>query len=179
VSRTMRPSVTALRTAQSHPLVRSDVQLGDYPTMTLSVAAHHVTHGARRPFAAFSSDALILSGALTTLCFTAGTTSGATRLSLTPTEGGAEDDTDVLARLIPRGLDVYVASQAKRGHVSDDSTVSIIDAHQIARYSVVLTTPSSHCALPKGRLSRLEAPSWAEGWQRLSSCLASAAQVVR
>ena len=48
-----------------------------------------------------------------------------------------------------------------------------------ARPVWVLTTPSSHCALPKGQCSRLEAPSWDEGWQRLSSCLASAAPIVR
>jgi hypothetical protein len=43
----------------------------------------------------------------------------------------------------------------------------------------VLATPSSHCALPKGRLSRLEAPSWAEGWARLADCLTPATRIAR
>jgi uncharacterized protein YjdB len=101
-------------------------------------------------FNAFSTSALSASGALTTLYFTAGTTSGATRLSLTPTEGGAEDGTNVLARLIPRGLDVCVASQSKWGDVNDDGTVSIIDAQQIARYSVGLSVANIDAVRGRG-----------------------------
>jgi uncharacterized protein YjdB len=101
-------------------------------------------------FNAFSTSSLSASGALTTLYFTAGTTSGATRLSLTPTEGGAEDGTNVLARLIPRGLDVCVASQAKWGDVNDDGTVSIIDAQQIARFSVGLSVANIDAVRGRG-----------------------------
>jgi uncharacterized protein YjdB len=101
-------------------------------------------------FNAFSTSALSESGALTMLYFTAGTTSGATRLSLTPTEGGAEDGTNVLARLIPRGLDVCVASQAKWGDVNDDGAVSIIDAQQIARFSVGLSVANVDAVRGRG-----------------------------
>jgi uncharacterized protein YjdB/alpha-tubulin suppressor-like RCC1 family protein len=101
-------------------------------------------------FNAFSTSALSSSGAITTLYFTAGATSGATRLSLTPTEGGAEDGTNVLARLIPRGLDVCVASQAKWGDVNDDGNVSIIDAQQIARFSVGLSVANVDAVRGRG-----------------------------
>ena len=250
VSSTMRPLVTTLRVALRHVLVRSEVQLGDLPTMTVSIPANHMILGARHPFVApravvlalallasgtahaqsisvgagdsarlvvapgarlavpvrvdlssaapltlaslqadvrwnsarltfdsvrvvastgfsqtanvasagtglvtfraFSTSALSESGALTTLYFTAGATSGATRLSLTPTEGGAEDGANVLARLIPRGLDVCVASQAKWGDVNDDGAVSIIDAQQIARYSVGLSVANVDAVRGRG-----------------------------
>jgi hypothetical protein len=127
-------------------------------------------------FNLFSIAASTESGALTTLFFTVGTSWDTTTLSLTPTKGGAEDGTNILARLIPRGLDGCVASLAKWGDVNDDGMVSNIDAQQIARYSVVLTTPSPHSALPKGQSSRIEAPSWAE-WP--SSCLTPAAPVAQ
>ena len=79
------------------------------------------------------------SGALATAWFTAGATAGGTRVAFTATDAGTEDGTRVLAALRVRALELCVVAQWRWGDVNDDGGVSIIDAQQIARFSVGLS----------------------------------------
>jgi alpha-tubulin suppressor-like RCC1 family protein len=90
-------------------------------------------------FSSFSPTALAASGPVATAYFTAAATNGGARLSLLPVAAGSEEARSLLAFVQPRGLDVCVGATGKWGDVTDDGTVNVIDAQQIARFSVGLT----------------------------------------
>ena len=73
-----------------------------------------------------------------TLFFTASAGTGGTRLQLSPIAATDASGTDLLASTLPRNLDVCVAPAGIWGDVNGDSLVNIIDAQQIARFSVGL-----------------------------------------
>jgi len=72
------------------------------------------------------------------LYFTTQGQPGGTRIALTPTVAANETGATVLAQLFTRPLDVCIG-QGLWGDVTGDNAVNIIDAQQIARYSVGLS----------------------------------------
>lgn len=91
-------------------------------------------------FNGFSATALS-AGALANLYFTAAGSVGNTRLSLSPTIAGNEGGLSVLHQIDARSMDVCVVSSLYRwGDVTADGTVNILDAQQIARFTVGLST---------------------------------------
>jgi hypothetical protein len=71
--------------------------------------------------------------------FTAGAAVGGTTVRLSPTDAATAAGTSLLSRLRSRGLGVCVAPSGLWGDVNDDGAVNIIDAQQIARFSVGLS----------------------------------------
>jgi alpha-tubulin suppressor-like RCC1 family protein len=98
----------------------------------------------------FSATALAASGPVATAFFTATANSGGARVTLTPTDAGAEDGQSVLPFLQARNLDVCVGVLGKWGDVTDDATVNIIDAQQIARFSVGLSVANAAVLAQRG-----------------------------
>jgi alpha-tubulin suppressor-like RCC1 family protein len=98
----------------------------------------------------FSAAALATSGPVATAFFTATTNSGGARVMITPTDAGAEDGRSVLPFLQVRSLDVCVGVLGKWGDVTDDATVNIIDAQQIARFSVGLSVGNAAVLTQRG-----------------------------
>ena len=90
-------------------------------------------------FNTFSATALVASGPLFNVYFTAGATSGGTRVALAPTVAATDMALDLLNQLAIRNVDVCVATRGLWGDVTDDGTVNIVDAQQIARFSVALS----------------------------------------
>jgi M6 family metalloprotease-like protein len=72
------------------------------------------------------------------LSLTAGGTEGTTDLDLAVTVAGDESGQDITTAVSERGLSVCVGLGGFWGDVTGDDTVNIIDAQQIARYSVGL-----------------------------------------
>jgi alpha-tubulin suppressor-like RCC1 family protein len=101
-------------------------------------------------FSTFSPTALTASGPVATAYFTATATSGGARLTLTPGDAGAEDARSLLAFVQARGLDVCVGATGKWGDVTDDGNVNVIDAQQIARYSVGLSVGNVAVLVQRG-----------------------------
>lgn len=89
-------------------------------------------------FNAFSATALRSSGTLATAYYSAGSRTGGAYVTLTPTVAGDESGASVLGILRVRNLGVCIAPPGKWGDVTDDGTINVIDAQQIARYSVSL-----------------------------------------
>ncbi|MES2176378.1 MAG: Ig-like domain-containing protein [Gemmatimonadota bacterium] len=77
--------------------------------------------------------------ALSTLYFTASATSGGTEVSLAPTAAANESGGSMLAKIWTRALAVCVAPTGLWADVNDDGAANIIDAQQIARFTVGLT----------------------------------------
>jgi alpha-tubulin suppressor-like RCC1 family protein len=105
-------------------------------------------------FSSFSANALPASGPLATAYFTAASTSsaaGGARLTLAPTAAGGDDGWSVLASVQTRALDVCVSPYLNKwGDVTDDGTVNVIDAQQIARHSVGLSVANPTAILQRG-----------------------------
>ena len=99
---------------------------------------------------AFSATALAASGPLFNLYFTAGATSGGTRVALTPTVAATDMAQDLLMQLAVRNVDVCVASSGRWGDVTDDGTVNIVDAQQIARFTVGLSVANATALAARG-----------------------------
>ncbi|CAN5389525.1 hypothetical protein BH09GEM1_BH09GEM1_38910 [soil metagenome] len=76
---------------------------------------------------------------MATAYFTAAATTGGTRISFNPTVAGSDGGVSVLSRFRTQPLDVCVAASGFWGDANGDNSVNIIDAQQIARYSVGLS----------------------------------------
>src|ERR1035437_8408271 len=101
-------------------------------------------------FNTFSATALAASGTLLNVFFTAGATSGGTHLALTPTVAGTDVAQDILSHLVVRNVDVCVATRGTWGDVTNDGLVNIVDAQQIARFSVGLSVADSAATRTRG-----------------------------
>jgi pimeloyl-ACP methyl ester carboxylesterase len=101
-------------------------------------------------FNAFSARALAASGPLATAYFTAGATSGGTRVALTPTVAATDMAQDLLMQFAVRNVDVCVANSGRWGDVTDDGTVNIVDAQQIARSTVGLSVANPTALAARG-----------------------------
>jgi hypothetical protein len=101
-------------------------------------------------FNAFGTTALAVSGPLAMAYFTAGSGTGGTLLTLVPTVAGSEAGGDILALLRVRNLGVCVAPAGAWGDANDDGAVNVIDAQQIARFSVGLSVANSAVMVARG-----------------------------
>ncbi|MDB4908589.1 MAG: metalloendopeptidase containing Ig-like domain [Gemmatimonadetes bacterium] len=100
-------------------------------------------------FNAFAANNITATQTVTNAWFTAGS-AGGTRIALSPSAAGDELAANILASLIPSGLDVCVATPGKWGDVNDDGNVNIIDAQQIARSSVGLSVLNAAALAARG-----------------------------
>jgi hypothetical protein len=101
-------------------------------------------------FNAFGTTALAGSSPLATAYFTAGSSTGGTLLTLAPTVAGSEAGANILGSLRVRNLGVCVAPTGAWGDANDDGTVNIIDAQQIARFSVGLSVANNTALAARG-----------------------------
>ncbi|MES2176702.1 MAG: Ig-like domain-containing protein [Gemmatimonadota bacterium] len=74
---------------------------------------------------------------------------GGSRISAAPTSAQNGTAASILASVVPRQLDVCVVSGAW-GDMNDDGVVNIIDAQQIARYSVGLSVANNTAVIQRG-----------------------------
>ena len=130
-------------------------------------------------FNAFGTTALAASGPLAMAYFTAGSGTGGTLLTLAPTIAGNEAGTDVLSLLRVRNLGVCVAPTGAWGDANDDGAVNVIDAQQIARYSVGLSVANSTAITTRGDVTADGAVNVIDAQQiaRYSVALTAAARV--
>jgi hypothetical protein len=82
--------------------------------------------------------------------FTATAASGGTRVRVPPRWAASNFGVHILSLLRTRGLDVCVTGAGKWGDVTDDGVVNIIDAQQIAMFSVGLTPPGGSALALRG-----------------------------
>lgn len=87
---------------------------------------------------------------LATVYFTTSATTGGTTIALTPTAAGNAAGASVFGLLRVRNLDACVAPSGKWGDVNDDGNVNIIDAQQIARYTVGLSVANIAAVQSRG-----------------------------
>ncbi len=82
-----------------------------------------------------------ITATLATLHFTAAT-AGAGRVSIEPTGATDAAGASILERIRVHSIDVCVAPTTRWGDVNNDNRVDVIDAQQLARYSVALSVAS-------------------------------------
>jgi hypothetical protein len=130
-------------------------------------------------FNTFSATALATSGPLFNVYFTAGATSGGTHVALAPTVAATDLAQDILSHLAVRNVDVCVAAQGTWGDVTKDGLVNIVDAQQIARYSVGLPVADSAATRTRGDVTADGAVNIIDAQQiaRYSVALSAAARV--
>ncbi len=87
----------------------------------------------------FDANGTTTTKTMATVYFTASATVGGTHVALNPTVAGDQNGSDILSRFRLQHLDVCVANMGLYGDVNVDASVNIIDAQQIARYSVSLS----------------------------------------
>ena len=90
-------------------------------------------------FSSTGSSAISATSPVAWAHFTASGTTGGTRLAITPQFAVSETNASLLSSLQSRGLDVCVTVTGIWGDVTDDGTVNILDAQQIARWAVGLS----------------------------------------
>jgi hypothetical protein len=91
-------------------------------------------------FTVSNATALAVTATVVNLYFTSSAGSGQTRVTLSPTAALNVSQKSVLQLVQPRALDVLVAvDEGKWGDVNNDLSVDIIDAQQIARFTVSLS----------------------------------------
>jgi uncharacterized protein YjdB len=98
----------------------------------------------------FGTTALNASGPVAVMHFTVAQGAGTARVGVTPTVAGTESGLDILARAMPRPLDLCVASSDLWGDVTGDQVVNIIDAQQIARFGVGLSVGNPTALAARG-----------------------------
>jgi hypothetical protein len=98
----------------------------------------------------YSPTALATSSVVARAYFTATSQVGGTRLQFAPTVAGSELGASILDRLAPRPLDACVAPSGRWGDVTDDGAVNVIDAQQIARFSVGLPVGNATALAARG-----------------------------
>ena len=130
-------------------------------------------------FNALSTTALAASGPLATAYFTAGSATGGTRVTLAPTVAGSVAGANILGLLRVRQLGVCVAPIGAWGDANDDGTVNIIDAQQIARFSVGLGVANSTALAARGDVTADGTVNVIDAQQiaRFSVALSAAARV--
>jgi alpha-tubulin suppressor-like RCC1 family protein len=87
----------------------------------------------------YSTAGLMSSATVARAFFTSTTQPGGTRVQLSPSAAGSELGLNILDLVAVRPLDACVAPTGRWGDVTDDGVVNVIDAQQIARFSVGLT----------------------------------------
>ncbi|MES2178804.1 MAG: Ig-like domain-containing protein [Gemmatimonadota bacterium] len=80
---------------------------------------------------------------MATVYFTASATPGGARVTMNPTVAGNDVGTSILSLFRLQDLDVCVATSGLYGDSNGDANVNIIDAQQIARFSVGLSVANS------------------------------------
>ena len=101
-------------------------------------------------FSASNSVALPATATLANAYFTASGTTGGTRVVLAPTSAANSLAQSILLALRPRALDVCIATFVKWGDANGDGSVDIIDAQQIARFSVGLSVANAAALTQRG-----------------------------
>ncbi len=87
---------------------------------------------------------------MATAYFTAAGTPGGTRITLNPTAAGSTSLTDLTSRMRSQPLAVCVAGSGFWGDANGDAAVNIIDAQQIARYTVGLALANENALVTQG-----------------------------
>ncbi|HRN53020.1 MAG TPA: Ig-like domain-containing protein, partial [Gemmatimonadaceae bacterium] len=87
------------------------------------------------------------------LFFTASATSGGTTLLMAPSALGSESAGNLLSQAVARQTQACVAPPGNWGDVNGDGNVNIIDAQQIARYSVSLDVARPELVTSQGDVS--------------------------
>ncbi|HYV96445.1 MAG TPA: dockerin type I domain-containing protein, partial [Gemmatimonadaceae bacterium] len=100
-------------------------------------------------FSASSASQFPSTGTLANLFFTAGT-AGGTRVIPAPSSAANAATQSILAALRVRSLDVCVADAVLYGDANNDATVNIIDAQQIARFTVSLSVLNQTALTDRG-----------------------------
>ena len=85
-----------------------------------------------------------------TMYFTGAASNGGTQILLSPSAASNDTPASVLSLVRPRSLDVCVAQSGLLGDVTNDGRVNIIDAQQIARYSVGLSVTNPAAVAAQG-----------------------------
>ncbi|HYV96980.1 MAG TPA: dockerin type I repeat-containing protein [Gemmatimonadaceae bacterium] len=101
-------------------------------------------------FTASNGTSLPATATVVNAFFTATAGTGGTRVVLAPTAAANQAAQSVLLSMRPRALDVCVANFAKWGDVNDDGSVDIIDAQQVARFSVGLSVTNPTALAQRG-----------------------------
>jgi alpha-tubulin suppressor-like RCC1 family protein len=99
--------------------------------------------GASASLALFNATGTTSSVTVANLFFTASGSTGGARVVLNPTEAGNESGLTLASRLRARDLDVCVAPVGAWGDANGDGEVDIIDAQQIARFTVGLSVANA------------------------------------
>jgi alpha-tubulin suppressor-like RCC1 family protein len=89
--------------------------------------------------ATFAATGTTATTTVANLYFTAGATTAGSRVQLAPTAAGNELGASLTGSVHARSFDVCVAPQTMWGDANGDGNVNIIDAQQIARFSVGLS----------------------------------------
>jgi alpha-tubulin suppressor-like RCC1 family protein len=84
------------------------------------------------------------------LFFRARPETGGTQVSVTPLSAGNQSGASILSLFTQRDMDVCVAPLAPWGDANGDGAVNIIDAQQIARFSVGLSVANSQATSAQG-----------------------------
>ena len=101
-------------------------------------------------FTASNATALGTSATLANAYFTATATTGGTVVTLAPSAAANASAASVLSAVLPRSLDVCVAPSGLLGDVNNSASVNIIDAQQIARFSVGLAVVDANAVARRG-----------------------------
>ena len=99
---------------------------------------------------AFSAAGTTTTVTMATAYFTASASTGGTRVAFTPTVAGNDVGTDLLPIFRVQALDVCVAASGLWGDTNGDGNVNIIDAQQIARFSVGLAVANLNAVTTQG-----------------------------
>lgn len=125
-------------------MILDSIGMGTFGSLSSSSASGTAS------LALFNSTGTTSSVTLARLYFTAASSMGGTRVILAPTQAGNESGASVSAQLQVRGLEVCVAPLGLWGDVNRDNTVNIIDAQQIARFSIALPVLNSGATMAQG-----------------------------
>jgi hypothetical protein len=140
-------SLTSSVTWGSARLTLDSLRPGTFGTLTANTA--NASAGSSS-FSLFNSTGASTSFTVANLYFTASNTAGGTQVTLQPSAAGNENGTSILSQLRPRGLDVCIGVTTKWGDANGDAAVNIVDAQQIARYTVGLPVLDQAALLASG-----------------------------
>ena len=125
-------------------LTLDSIRAGTFGSLTSNSASGTAT------LAMFNATGTTSSVTLANLFFTAASSTGGTSVALVPTQAGNDVGTSVRQQLQVRDLDVCVAPLGSWGDVNGDTFVNIIDAQQVARFSVALPVLNSTAVTVQG-----------------------------
>jgi len=140
-------ALTATLQWGSGQLLLDSVKAGAFGTLSSNTAA---AEGGVAVVSAFSAVGATSSTTLGTLYFRTFETAGGTRVTLTPFVAGDELGASVLGLIRTRGLDVCVALPGRWGDANGDNGVDILDAQQIARFSIGLSVLNASAVRGEG-----------------------------